>query len=102
MMNDCANGDVRDLLPDLMHGRLDADRRSAVEAHLAGCADCRAELELLRTAGHALSRAPAVDVARIVAALPAPARVRASRWRAVGAWQRGAAVTALAAGLVAV
>jgi len=96
-MNDCANADVRDLLPELLHGRLDEATRAGVEAHLAVCADCRAELELLRAAGRALSYPPvAVDVQRIVAALPAPGRARPRRW------PRAAAFAALAAGLMTV
>jgi anti-sigma factor RsiW len=94
-MTDCPNGELRDLLPDLLHGRLeDADRRM-VEAHLARCADCRAELELLRQLRGALHRAPPVDVAAIVAAIPpyrAPAR------RSWGGWRAAAAVALIAVG----
>lgn len=75
-MTDCPNATVRDRLPDLLHGALDATTRAAVEAHVAGCADCTSELALLRAARGALARAPEVDVARIVAALPRPAVAR--------------------------
>jgi hypothetical protein len=98
-MIDCPNGDIRDLLPDLLHNRLGADQRADVEAHLRGCADCRDELELLRTMRTALRRAPMVDVDGIVASIPpyrAPARQLVSRsW---GGWRIAAAVTLLAAG----
>ena len=60
-MNDCPNGDLRDLLPDFLHDRLNAADRAVVEAHLAGCDDCREELELLRNLRGTLRRAPAVD-----------------------------------------
>ena len=74
-MRDCVNAELRDLLPDYARGRLSGAGRAAVERHVASCADCAAELEILRAAGRALGVAPAVDVARIVAALPpAPAR----------------------------
>jgi hypothetical protein len=85
-MNDCPNAGIRDLLCDVVHGTLaDADRRR-VEAHIAACADCAAELDLLRRARTVLARAtPAVDTARIAAAIPRPydaARlVRFSTWR---------------------
>jgi anti-sigma factor RsiW len=98
-MNDCPNGDIRDLLPDLLHGRLGANERADVEAHLRDCADCRDELELLRSMRSALRRAPAVRVDRIVAGIPpyrAPMRQRSARsW---GGWRIAAAVTLLAAG----
>lgn len=72
-MDDCQNGEMRDLLPDLLHDRLDPAERRAAEAHLASCALCREELELLRGMHRALhgGRAPAVAVGDIVAALPA-------------------------------
>src|SRR5512140_1830353 len=66
-MNDCPNADVRDLLPD----RLDEAARAMVESHLEGCADCRAELALLRDVRASLRRAPALNVAAIAAAIPA-------------------------------
>lgn len=75
-MTDCPNATVRDRLPDLLHGALDAPSRAVVEAHVAGCPDCASELSLLREAQAALSRAPQVDVAAIVAALPRPAGAR--------------------------
>lgn len=98
-MTDCPNGDIRDLLPDLLHGRLGAAERVEVEAHVRECADCREELELLRGMQAALRPAPAVDVGAIVAGIPpyrAPARQISSRgW---GGWRIAAAVTILAAG----
>ncbi|HEU4643093.1 MAG TPA: zf-HC2 domain-containing protein, partial [Gemmatimonadaceae bacterium] len=68
-MTDCPRGDVRDLLPDLLHDRLDADARAEVERHVARCPECAAELELLRAMRGALSRAPMVDAAAIAAAV---------------------------------
>jgi anti-sigma factor RsiW len=61
---------MRERLPELLHGRLDGAAHGEVQAHLAGCDPCSAELALLRDARLVLQRAPAVDVARIVAALP--------------------------------
>jgi anti-sigma factor RsiW len=84
-MTDCPNAEIRDLLPDLVHDSLAGDDRQRVEQHLAGCTDCSAELALLRRTRAALvRRAPHVDAARIVAALPArraPSRIHATAWR---------------------
>jgi len=109
-MTDCPRGDLRDLLPDLLHGTLDEARRAEVEAHVAACADCRAELALLRGMRGALGRAPAVDTRRIAEAVVAarraaptvamaPARVapQAASWRV--RWRAAAAIAAVAVGL---
>ena len=72
-MNDCPNAEIRDQLPDLLHDRLSSSTRAGVMAHVATCADCRDELELLRGVHEALAaRAPQVDVDAIVRALPRP------------------------------
>ncbi len=101
-MSDCSNAEIRDLLPDLLHDRLDAPTRARVVAHVDGCADCRSELELLRSLRGTLDRGtPPVDVNRIVAALPTPASVRPSRhrgWRVLNDWRIAAAVTFIVAG----
>jgi hypothetical protein len=99
-MNDCPNADVRDLLPDLVHERLGPAVRTIVEAHVEGCADCQAEVALLRALRVTLNRAPVVDIAAITSAIApyrvaTPVRVRRNSW--VG-WQAAAAITILAAG----
>jgi hypothetical protein len=72
-MSECRNEDLRDLLPDLAAERLASSERARVASHVATCAACTAELELLRAARRVMSRGvPVVDVARIVAALPHP------------------------------
>jgi anti-sigma factor RsiW len=93
-MTDCPNADVRDLLPDLLHGRLDEETRARVEGHLDQCADCAAELALLRELRDSMRHHPAVDVGAVVAAIPAARPVRRS-W--VG-WRIAAAVTVLVGG----
>ncbi len=95
-MNDCPNADIRDQLPDLLHGHLDAASRARVESHLRACEDCRQELELLRGIRASAPRI-AVDVDRIVAALPAAAVRHRRSWTA-RVWQLAAAVVFLAAG----
>ncbi len=91
-MTDCPRAEIRDLLPDYAHGNLDAELRDEVKRHLDQCAECAAELALLQSARAALSRAPAVDVARISGAVNAirrgggradPAGGAPSRWRAM-------------------
>jgi hypothetical protein len=60
---------MRDLLPLLVSGRLAAADEARVNAHVKGCADCAAEVELLRAVGRAYP-ARQVDVATIAAKLP--------------------------------
>ena len=78
-MRDCSNGEMRDRLPELMHNRLSGEALVVVRAHVADCADCRAELALLEQLRSAAS-APRIDASRVVARLP--------RYRAVPAWRR--------------
>lgn len=94
-MNDCPRGEIRDLLPDLLAGSLDEGTRARVEEHLRGCAECAAELALLGRARVALSRAPAVDAARIAAAVQSARQARTPRTR-----QKVWRVAAMAAGIV--
>jgi len=44
----CQNEEIRTALPALLEGSLEGSMRMQVEAHLASCADCAAELALLR------------------------------------------------------
>ncbi len=84
-MNDCPNAGMRDQLCDVIHRTLPEAERKRVEDHIATCADCTAEIALLRRASAVLTRrAPAVDTSAIVAALPRPSKRRApsfSNWR---------------------
>jgi anti-sigma factor RsiW len=95
MMNDCADGDMRDRLPDYVHGKLSAAARSAVAGHLAACAECAAEVGLIEAVSRAFA-APRVNVAGIVAALPA-APVRGSRRTGWGVASRIAAAIGIVA-----
>ncbi|MTD17358.1 anti-sigma factor [Nakamurella sp. YIM 132087] len=67
-MNDSSHRELRELLAWYATGRADAVETAAVEAHLDGCPECRAELAELRGTVRALDL---VDVNRIEA-LPAP------------------------------
>jgi anti-sigma factor RsiW len=71
-MNDCIETEVRDALPDLIHGRLSDLDTATLTAHVESCADCRAEMELLRQLRASAPLAPRIDVARIVSSLPLP------------------------------
>jgi hypothetical protein len=98
-MSDCPNAEIRDLLPDLLHDRLDAPTRARVLAHVDGCADCRSELELLRSLRGSLERGtPLIDVERVVTALPKPSTVQVRRRRVWSDWRIAAAVTFIVAG----
>jgi len=94
-MTDCPNAAIRDLLPDLVHGGLDAATRADVERHVRNCAECTAELTLLREIRSALHAAPKVDVAAIVAAVPEYRRPGGRSW--IG-WRTAATITVLVAG----
>ncbi len=79
-MTDCQQNEIRDRLPEYVHGTLGAAERARVEAHLAGCAACRGEAALLRSMSAAMARsAPAVDVKRIVTAAKAARAVPKTR-----------------------
>jgi len=60
---------MRDLLPDLMHGALDAASRAEVGRHVTTCESCAQELALLRSLRDTFSVAPAIDVTCIAAAV---------------------------------
>jgi len=91
-VNDCVMTEVRDALPDLAHGRLSELDTATMTAHVESCAECRAELALLREVRDSARLAPAMDAARIASLLPPyggavavrhlPAEpVRKSAWR---------------------
>jgi anti-sigma factor RsiW len=60
----------RERIGALVLGQLDADERAAIEAHLEGCPDCRAEAEALAPVAVLLSRADPDQVAH--APVPPP------------------------------
>jgi anti-sigma factor RsiW len=68
---DCINTEVRDALPDLLHGRLSALDTATMNAHVESCAECRAELALLREVRATAALAPSMDHARMAASIPA-------------------------------
>ena len=79
-MTDCPKGEIRDRLPEYVHGTLGAAERAQIEAHLAGCTACRDEVALLRTVrAGVLRRTPVVDTARVAAAVIASRPVPRTR-----------------------
>jgi len=89
-MNKCTDNNIREILPDLLHGALSAGARERVEAHLATCEECREDLKILRAVKSAAVFAPAIDVDRVVRQIPPyrtivpavelPARPRLVSW----------------------
>ena len=80
--------DAREWLSDLLDDALATEARAQVDAHLAGCADCRRELDRLRATVSLLRaverpQAPAGFVDRVLeAARPAPWHRRLLDWLA--------------------
>ncbi len=68
-MSDCMNTDVRDALPDLIHGRLDGVNTATMNAHVESCADCRAEMALLKSIRESAPLVPPMNIERIAAAV---------------------------------
>ena len=116
-MTDCDNAEMRDLLPDFAADRLAAADRVRVQAHVQSCEECAEELALIRTVQTLRPSAVAIDVAKIVASLPVPARntkpesativslegrrravASASPVRARGVWRMAATIGVLIAG----
>ena len=100
-MSECTSGELRDLLPELVNGRLEARMREAVEAHVASCTECADELALLRSLRPALAREPVIDTRRIAAAVIAQTAGAAGRAPArngiVNRWDVAIAAAALLA-----
>jgi anti-sigma factor RsiW len=69
-MNKFTELDIKEMLPDLLHGKLDADARAQVEAHVASCGECAEELEVLRKVKSAAVFSAAIDVDRVVRQIP--------------------------------
>ena len=74
-MSECVNAEVKEALPDLLNGRLSALDTATMKAHVESCADCRAELELLREAKTSALLIQKMDAAKISAAIPPYPRV---------------------------
>lgn len=76
-MTDCMNAEIRDLLPDVLHGSLSPADQARVAEHVAACAECTAELQLLEQV-HASYPARQFSASAISRSI-APYSVRRSR-----------------------
>ena len=100
-MSECTLTEMRDRLPDYAQGASTGADRARVEAHLAICEACRAEVALLRGTRLAiLKRTPAVDIVRISAAVQAAGAPRVAPRSVIApmVWRAAAAILVLAAG----
>lgn len=97
-MTDCTNAELKDLLPALGQGTLDAAGEASVRTHVAACADCRAELALLEAVRvHADAVTPRVDTSAILAGvLRATARPRVLPLKPRRPWRARSYVAAAA------
>ena len=87
-MSECTNLEMRDLLPDFARGAVTGASSVALEGHLETCAECRAELRLLRDARAVLTTTPSVDAPRIVAAIARSRTIRRDATAAVAETRR--------------
>lgn len=86
----------RDNLSAYLDGELPAEERGGVEAHLAGCAECRAELEQLKGVSGLLKK-------HVMEPVPLPLRKLALEPRPARPWLKPAlALSAAAAGALVV
>jgi len=65
-MSKCADRDIQEMLPDLLHRALRSGARERVELHVATCESCREDLAVLRAVKGAAVFAPAIDVGRML------------------------------------
>jgi anti-sigma factor RsiW len=98
----CMELEIQEMLPDLLHRSLDASATQLVETHLASCAACAEELDVLRTVQAAAVFAPAIDVTSVVRQIPpyrqiAPAKQLPARSRLVS-WLVAAGLMVVIAG----
>lgn len=98
-MMDETCGTVRELIPDFAGRRLPAAERTGVERHVDQCAECAAELQLVRMVAAGRPRVPAGLLERLLTTVETGLSAGRSRpprtWWAVSA----AAVAALALGI---
>jgi anti-sigma factor RsiW len=106
-MNKCTELNLQEMLPDLLHRKLEAQDRARVEAHVAECAPCAEELRVLRTVASASVFAPAIDVDKIVrqilpyrelGPIPQPPVARAPARSRVVSWLVAASMLVVLAG----
>lgn len=96
-MTDITHGEARDLIPEILHGTVDENRRRAIEAHLASCSECASEMRVLQMVKDAPSFAPVIDASRVASAIVPYAGILPERPRAAPRYlQLAVAITAVA------
>ena len=101
-MRDCPDGTLRDALPLYVSGRLAVADTSRIDAHLGSCAECTAEVALLRAVGRAYPPTP-VNVAAVAARIPARRAPRKQvAFHRQPLWQIAAGITLLITGTATV
>lgn len=103
-MSECFSTEMKEQIPELAADTLDPAARARVEAHVATCAACAEELEIVRAVRAAQIPVPFMNVSRIVRALPpAPVPVREEvPWYRRASLQMAAALLLVAGGLISV
>lgn len=92
-MTEITHDEVREALPELLHGNVDADLRIVLENHLRGCAECGKEMRVLQLVKDAPSFAPRIDAVKVAAAIPPYGGVPAERpSRSKVIWRMASAV----------
>jgi len=68
-VNDCVNAEVRDALPDFINHRLSDLDAATVREHIESCAECQAEVAIIREARAGALFVPKMDADRIASAV---------------------------------
>ena len=97
-MNDCMNTEVRDALPDFVNNRLSGLDAVTMKEHIESCADCQAEVAILREALASAMLAPKIDANRIVSAIRPYPVVRPQPTVSRRPWLMAAAAAIVAVG----
>jgi len=99
-VNDCVNAGVRDALPDFVNHRLSELDAVTISEHVESCADCRAEVAILRDVMNTRPLAPIMNVDRLSVAIPAyaPLRPRSTGFPMRRTWALAAAAAFVAIG----
>jgi anti-sigma factor RsiW len=95
--------EIREMLPDVLHGRVVPSELARIEKHLATCGQCREELEVLRTVYGAAVFAPSIDVERVARQIPphgiiTPVVQRPAPSRIMVGWLLAASLAVVVAG----
>ncbi|MDQ6718658.1 MAG: zf-HC2 domain-containing protein [Gemmatimonadota bacterium] len=100
-MTELTHEQIRDVLPDYLHGNVDTAQRARIESHLHGCAECASEMRLIRMVTDAPSFAPMIDAVKVSSVILPYGGVPAAKPRPrTRVWQMLAAVAVVLVGAV--